>query len=211
MIIHIGATGVDGTPKTVNYGGDSGASSSEVVNRTFATAIPVVEFPSSLPSWCTGTNVSGNSFTVKSGTYHVRYEIDSTFITSLDLSGAMNGAIVAGIASGTVNNQLLGRTDNADPATVINFPSNARADLHGEKTTGSPFSIEQALSDSGNPLQANFAHKGLQSFQIGTYADGATHAMHPFITYGYSGQSGSGGSTLCTYGRIIISREEIIS
>jgi hypothetical protein len=210
MIIHIGSTGVNGTAKTVSYGGDSG-STGNVVNRTFATAIPVVEFPSSLPSWCTATNASGNAFTVKSGTYHVRYEIDSVFLTDFDLSGAMNGALVAGLASGTVNNQLLGRTDNADPATVVNFPSNARADLHGEKTTGSPFSIEQAISDIGNPLQANFTHKGVQSFQFGTYADGATHAMHPFITYGYSGGSSSGGSTLCTYGRIIVTREEIIS
>ena len=210
MIIHIGATGIDGTPKTVNYGGDSG-STGDVVNRTFATAIPLVEFPSTLPSWCTGTNTSGNNFTVKSGTYHVRYEIDTVFLTSIDLSGALNGAFVAGLASGTVNNQLLGRTDNADPSTVVNFPSNARSDLHGEKTTGSPFSIEQAISDTGNPLQANYTHKGAQSFQFGTYADGATHAMHPFVTYGYSGSAASGGSDLCIYGRIFITREEIIS
>ena len=185
----------DGTNRTtVDYGSDTGAGSGNMAFVNHAVGLKIGDTISPLPSWCSAVNTTDHSFTIKSGTYHIRWEVFN-YVKQLNTNGVRSGKISCGLATGTVNNSALGTGD----------PTNAITDMMGLKKTPSPFALSEEF-DLGNLTNDRCLYT--QSFTFGTYGDGSTHTVFPFVMYGFSG-TGELEDAQFFLGSAHISREEL--
>jgi hypothetical protein len=166
----------DGQSKvTCDYGSDTNPAGGQQNYENHAVGLKIGDSTAPLPSWCSNVNTTDHSITLKSGTYHIHWQLVN-YIKALAQNGVRSGKLACGLASGTVNNQSTGSGD----------PSNALTDMLGNKKTPTPFVISEAQSLANiTDHQVNYT----QSFTLGTYGDGATHNVYPFAMYGFSGTS----------------------
>ena len=152
-----------------------------------------------LPTWCTDASTTSHSLTLKSGTYHFQWDVIQA-VVSPQTTGLVTGKLAAGLSTSSVNNQSLGT--GTDLGTAL-------TDMLGNTKTPTYFPISEEDDGFGlfsltSPYQCRYT----QSFELGTYGDGNTHTVFPFIHYGWSGTAEySEGQVF--FGNVHVRREEL--